>query len=1094
MQQTNINTLEYWNQKFGKSWDENGGKTQTMFFSSLILMALPQKITDEIREKQYSIGDVSCGEGDGLPILHAEFPANQIVGYDFSEAAILRARQDYPEFPFKTANLFEEKYPEKVLICSNTMEHFDEPWNVLERLTESKPNYIIIAVPWEEPEEEMQEEHVYRFDENNVLNQCGGYKVIDFAIFDTSGLDHTPWPGKQLIMIYAPEKDETPPIRIEVNDVVRSRMEESAHDLQNLSLLYNVIFRQSALLRNSSNRWQKSLRKEQQTENILECQNSYYTRRLFDSEQEIYNWRKRCSDAETQLHQKNIAILHRVADKAYRFAARHPFVRKMAKGLKKILKKSTAVEEKTSRMIQLDVGLRNYTGQYVLVFGKNQHTMAQAAADLGYYSIETADDIKVATDHLLMTIQPEEMASALDLIEKNFKKGILFAESDTQLEKFYDKVFRCVYKGDVKKLKFAIRLDEQETACDTLTQTLLQVEKTVDLENDVVVLSVIDWDYRFQRPQHIAAGLARLGNRVFYVNSTFDRTAVENKKGVACISLQACVSNIYHVSSCEEIYDVYRALEDVIKSHNIRNATLIVEYPLWQPIVEKLAAQYNFKIVFDYLDDFGGFTETNDNALLLPSFEKLREKSDVIFASSEYLYQKAQAVNTNVEMVRNGTEFSHFNQAVNGHKNERPVIGYYGAIADWFAHELIYQSAKKLTGYDFVLIGDYTHGNVEKLQTLSNVKFLGEKGYEELPQYLSSFDVALIPFDSSLELIKATNPVKFYEYLSAGKKIVATKIPELAEYEGRFALLENDAEGFASAIERCVNGTDGLANEEERIEFARRNDWLCRIEDIQKHLLPRPRDAKKASIIIITYNNLQLNQECLNSIFSKTKYSNYEVVVVDNASSDGTPEYLRAVSKLHSNMKVILNQENRGFAGGNNDGIRAAEGDYIVLLNNDTVVTPYWLNDLISHLKDDKVGMVGPVTNCIANEAQIPVAYADYSQMDEFAAKYTSIHKGEVFDIAILAMFCVAMTRATYQKTGEIDEAFGMGMFEDDDYAQRIHKQGLRVVCAEDVFVHHVGKQSFSKLDDRTYNTLFEKNKAIYEKKHGKWNAHKQRR
>ena len=1069
-----------------------------MFFSSLILMALPREITDEIREKQFSIGDVSCGEGDGLPLFHAEFPANRIAGYDFSENAIMRARADYPDFPFETADLFAKQYSEEVLICSNTMEHFDEPWSVLKRLTESRPRYIIAAVPWEEKEESMQEEHVYRFDENNVLNQCGGYKLIHFEIFDASGLDHTPWPGMQLIMVYAPEEDGRPQVQIEVNDAVKRRMKKSAQALQGLSLLYNVIFRQSALLRNSNKRWRESLQKMRQTEKMLEIQGAYDGRQLFDSEQELYAWKKRCNDVEVQLHQKNVAVLHRFADKAYGFVAKHPFARKAAKGLKRIFGKNAAVREAAPpKMIQLEAALKNYTGEYVLVFGENERAMAREAAALGYFSIQVSDDdIESGRDQFMIAIRPEEVAPALEAIEKNSKKGILFTESAAQLEEFYEKAFRCVYNGpqaDTKKFEFALTLDQKETVRETLVHALLQMEKTVVSQNDVMLLSVIDWDYRFQRPQHIAAGLTRLGNRVFYVNSTFDRKALEYKKGVASVSLKACVSNIYHVSSRKEIYDIYRALEEVVKSHNIRNATLIVEYPLWQPIVEKLADKYKFKVIFDYLDDFGGFTETNGNALLMPSFEELREKSDVILASSDYLYQKARNVNTNVEMVRNGTEFSHFNQAAGDHQNERPVIGYYGAIADWFAHELVFQAAQKLTGYDFVLIGDYTHGEVQKLRTLSNVKFLGEKKYEELPQYLSSFDVALIPFDSSLELIKATNPVKFYEYLSAGKKIVATKIPELMEYEGRFALLENEADGFISAIERCVNGTDGLAGKEERIEFAYKNDWLCRIKDIQRCLLNRPPEPQKASVVIITYNNLRLNQECLNSIFSKTRYNNYEVVVVDNASSDGTPAYLKEISKLHPNMKVVLNQENRGFAGGNNDGIRISEGEYIVLLNNDTVVTPYWLDDLISHLKDDRIGMVGPVTNCIANEAQICTTYTDYSGLDEFAARYTNVHKGEIFDISVLAMFCVAMTRTTYQKVGEIDEAFGMGMFEDDDYAQRIREQGLRVVCAEDAFVHHVGKQSFSKIDDETYNTLFEKNKAIYESKHGTWVPHKRR-
>lgn len=72
----------------------------------------------------------------------------------------------------------------------------------------------------------------------------------------------------------------------------------------------------------------------------------------------------------------------------------------------------------------------------------------------------------------------------------------------------------------------------------------------------------------------------------------------------------------------------------------------------------------------------------------------------------------------------------------------------------------------------------------DKFQKFDNIKLLGEKPYKELPKYLADFDVCLIPFDTSTDLIKATNPVKFYEYLSAGKKIVATEIPELMPFPG----------------------------------------------------------------------------------------------------------------------------------------------------------------------------------------------------------------------------------------------------------------------------------------------------------------------
>ena len=126
--------------------------------------------------------------------------------------------------------------------------------------------------------------------------------------------------------------------------------------------------------------------------------------------------------------------------------------------------------------------------------------------------------------------------------------------------------------------------------------------------------------------------------------------------------------------------------------------------------------------------------------------------------------------------------------------------------------------------HDIVLIGDVVAGKT-RLEALPNVRLLGRKPYSELPAYLKGFDVCLIPFDASIDLIRATNPVKFYEYLSAGKKIVATEIPELEPFRNRYAYLANDPKQFGDYVELCLNGNDTLAAPEDCMAFAKENDW-----------------------------------------------------------------------------------------------------------------------------------------------------------------------------------------------------------------------------------------------------------------------------
>lgn len=290
---------------------------------------------------------------------------------------------------------------------------------------------------------------------------------------------------------------------------------------------------------------------------------------------------------------------------------------------------------------------------------------------------------------------------------------------------------------------------------------------------DVIILSVIDFDFRYQRPQHFASRLAENGHRVFYINANHynESSITEIEKNLYIVNFKNDDFTAIHLTDWKgQIEKLQNLIDKLLFDYCIRDAITIVDYPNWVLAAEYMRKNYGFKIVTDYMDDYTGFLNPAEK-LVGKNCEKLLTISDVIIASSEFLFNIAIEYNKNVSIVRNGTEFEHFYESTKIQEvKERKIIGYYGAVAQWFDLDKVCYVADNLKECDIVIIGEITEG-MNRLSKYSNIKLLGERPYSELPKHLASFDVCLIPFDTSTDLIKATNPVKFYEYLSAGKKL-----------------------------------------------------------------------------------------------------------------------------------------------------------------------------------------------------------------------------------------------------------------------------------------------------------------------------------
>jgi GT2 family glycosyltransferase/glycosyltransferase involved in cell wall biosynthesis len=611
---------------------------------------------------------------------------------------------------------------------------------------------------------------------------------------------------------------------------------------------------------------------------------------------------------------------------------------------------------------------------------------------------------------------------------------------------------------------------------------------------DFIWFGVINYTFRIQRPQHLVQELADAGHRMFYVSINFEladeagRFRIEQMPhhGVFLLKLRVAgqpPKNIYGGFTDAQIADIQTSLDEALTLLNVTDPIAVVQYPSWHYIAAGIPGA---TVVHDCLDYVGGFSNVPQEMVDLE--RELIKHADVVITTAQPLADHVREFRESI-VVRNAADVAFFARAARFDRtlpaNHRPTIGYFGAIAEWFEVRWIERCAKARPEWDFILIGQTVGANVEPLRALPNVKLLGEQPYRSLPDHLADFDVTIIPFQIN-DLITCTNPVKMYEYMAAGKPVVASPMPEVINATPLVYIAHDDAEFERQIAKALIEDTPALRR--QRYDWAKDHTWSNRARDFMAAVTSV---VPKVSVVVLAYNNWQFTNACLHSILSLTDYSNVEIIVVDNASTDGTRENLDRVFSRDPRVKIIHNAENLGFAAGNNIGMRAATGEYIILLNNDTYVTKGWIRDMIRPLMQDRtIGLVGPLTNNIGNEQKIAINYGDMQQMAQVSRRFTRRYLRRCYATHNLAFFCVATRRDVLEKVGLLDEVYGMGFFEDDDYCRRVEQAGFKIVIADDVFVHHHLSASFNALGQDEKQAQMQRNKAIYEQRWGQWRPH----
>jgi glycosyltransferase involved in cell wall biosynthesis len=329
---------------------------------------------------------------------------------------------------------------------------------------------------------------------------------------------------------------------------------------------------------------------------------------------------------------------------------------------------------------------------------------------------------------------------------------------------------------------------------------------------DFMVLSHLRWDFVYQRPQHLLSRCAR-ENRVWFweeprfvdgIEPRLQNRAISQTLTVVCPELPAGTDE----------QSAFRAQEKLLSGFMSENA--IDDYILWYytPVARNFTRQLSaLAVVYDCMDELSAFRGAPPG--LRAAEADLFQAADVVFTGGRSLYESKRSQHPAVYCFPSSIDTQHFAQArvatVDPADQDfiaHPRVGYCGVIDERMDLELLAGVAQKNPDLQFVMIGPVVKISESDLPRSANIHYLGGKSYQDLPQYMAGWDVAMLPFARN-ESTRFISPTKTPEYLAAGLPAVSTSITDVVRPYGEQGLVEiaDTPDDFSAAIRRCLDPT-----------------------------------------------------------------------------------------------------------------------------------------------------------------------------------------------------------------------------------------------------------------------------------------------
>jgi len=620
---------------------------------------------------------------------------------------------------------------------------------------------------------------------------------------------------------------------------------------------------------------------------------------------------------------------------------------------------------------------------------------------------------------------------------------------------------------------------------------------------DWLVVGQEDWDDVERRNQLLVLTLARRHPRSRFLFAELPSRS-RSLPSARPLRLRPVAENVWCVRPLRPFPDrihLLGGLNDRIEARLLSRALrkLGIERPaFWtqDPRAASLIGHVSTgRVVFDLTDDWAAFEHKPQRRRAVERrIAALATRADLVLACSRPLEQVAQRLGARVEYLPNAVEPPEpATPAPLG--LSRPVLGYAGTLHDSRLDvELIRSAALLRPNWSFAFLGPDLLEPASRalLFALPNVHYLGVRPHAEVRSYLEAFDVCLLPHRVT-EFTRSLDPLKLYEYLAAGRPVVTTptgNAPDLAEH----LLVAATADELVAQAERSL-GDDGAATRRAAVAGA---TWEARAAQLEAALgLGEGSVETDVSVVVVSYNTRALLARTLEGL-RQQRGVDFEVIVVDNASSDGSAELVR---ERFPKATLLALDENVGFAAANNLAFGRCRGKFVLLLNSDCFLDPGALAALLAGARRrPRAAAVGP--RLLNEDGTLQRSAWPFPRPGRLLVEAVALHRplarlGVIEDLRLwghdeeravdfLIGACLLLRREALAEVGGFDESFWL-YGEEADLCRRLKRRGWEVVLVPGAAATHVGGASSGGSTERLRH--FYRGQKRFLRKHGGFGA-----